>query len=76
MSDHPTPQDNDIRRLFARFDQDGNGLIDETEFRGILKALGEDSSDEVLSLEFALFDGDSDGLVDFVEFSKWWLDYR
>ena len=76
MADYPTPQHQELRRLFAQFDEDGNGLIDEREFRRILQALGEESSEEVLSLEFAVFDADSDGLVGFEEFAKWWLDYK
>lgn len=62
--------------MFARFDVDGNGLVEEKEFRNILEALGETPSDEVLSLEFALADSDSDGLLDYREFSEWWLDYK
>jgi calmodulin len=68
--------DEELRLLFARFDVDGSGTVDESEFRRILEALGEDPSNEVLSLEFAVIDSDSDGVVEFDEFANWWRDYK
>ena len=64
----------ELLRLFASFDADGDGLVDEDEFRKILHKLGGNSSDEVLSLEFAAIDTNSDGMVGFQEFKDWWLD--
>jgi Ca2+-binding EF-hand superfamily protein len=69
-------RDDELQRLFSRFDIDGSGSVDEAEFRRILEALGEDPSDEVLSLEFAVIDADLDGVVSFDEFADWWRDYR
>lgn len=63
-----------IVRLFSRFDTNGDGLIDEEEFRNILESLGENPLDEVLSLEFAAIDTNADGLVELREFEQWWLD--
>jgi Ca2+-binding EF-hand superfamily protein len=68
-------QQEEIFRVFTSFDTDANGLVDEGEFRRILETLGENPSDEVLSLEFAVIDGNDDGLVEFQEFLRWWLDY-
>jgi calcium-binding protein CML len=65
-----------ILRLFRRFDTNGDGLIDESEFGEILKTLGWDSSSEVRALEFAVIDRNSDGLVDFREFADWWRDHN
>ena len=64
----------ELERLFARFDTDSSGYIDEAEFRAILQLLGSDSPREVLSLEFDLIDNDNDGKVGFREFADWWLD--
>ena len=76
MTDTPTEKRDALLRLFTRFDTDGDGLVDESEFRQILQTLGGDSSDEVLSLEFAVIDTNSDGMVEFQECIEWWLDYE
>ena len=76
MTDTPPENKDELLRLFARFDGDGDGLIDESEFRKILQTLGEDSPDEVLSLEFAVIDANADGMAEFEEFRAWWLDYQ
>ena len=60
--------------IFARFDKNKDGAIDEDEFGEVLESLGWNSPAEVRSLEFAAIDGNSDGLVEFSEFSEWWLD--
>jgi calmodulin len=65
---------NELVRVFARFDRNDDGAIDEDEFGEMLASLGWDSAAEVRSLEFAAIDGNSDGLVEFSEFSEWWLD--
>ena len=63
-----------LRRVFERFDSNGDGLIDETEFGHLLAGLGWHSEEEVRSLEFAAIDQNSDGLVEFAEFVDWWQD--
>ncbi len=63
-----------LLRIFERFDQDGDGSIDEGEFGELLDMLGWDSPAEVRSLEFAVIDENSDGEVEFQEFAEWWLD--
>jgi len=74
MTSTLTEKKDELLRLFASFDADGDGLVDENEFRKILHRLGGNSSDEVLSLEFAAIDTNSDGMVGFQEFKDWWLD--
>ena len=76
MTDAPTEKRDLIYRLFVSFDRNGDGLVDENEFRKILQTLGVISSDEVLSLEFAAIDNNTDGVVGFQEFKDWWLDYQ
>ena len=70
----PTDKSEELNRVFARFDADGDGSIDLEEFRAIIESLGESPSDEVLSLEFAAIDTNADGKVEFQEFMHWWLD--
>ncbi len=76
MTDSLTDKTDAIFRLFVRFDTNGDGLVDENEFRKILHRLGGSSSDEILSLEFAAIDTNTDGVVGFQEFKNWWLDYK
>jgi calcium-binding protein CML len=76
MTDPAAETENELRRLFTRFDSDSDGLIDQQEFRGILQTLGDDPSNEVLSLNFAAIDSDADGMVDFRELMRWWLDHK
>jgi Ca2+-binding EF-hand superfamily protein len=56
MTSTPTDKTDALFRLFVRFDTNGDGLVDENEFRKILQRLGGNSTDEVLSLEFAAID--------------------
>ncbi len=74
MTSSPTATKDTLYRLFTRFDRNGDGLIDEDEFRKILQTLGWSSPDAVLDLEFAMIDVNSDGMVEFDEFAAWWLD--
>ncbi len=76
MTDSLEEQNEALLNLFSRFDTDGDRLIDEGEFLEVLRTLGENPSDKVLSLEFAVIDTDSDGMVTFREFKEWWLDYE
>jgi calcium-binding protein CML len=63
-----------LQRVFQRFDRNGDGRIDESEFDAILDHLRWDSPAEIRSLEFAAIDGNGDGLVELEEFARWWLD--
>ena len=76
MTDSLTDKEDALFHLFVRFDSNGDGLVDESEFQKILQRLGGNSSDEVLSLEFAAIDANTDGVVGFQEFKDWWLDYK
>ena len=74
LREMPIGNSDELRRVFARFDADGDGSIDLEEFRAIIESLGENPSDEVLSLEFAAIDTNADGKVELQEFVRWWLD--
>lgn len=70
----PTDEDQaELKQQFERFDTNKNGFIDESEFRQLLQALGDDAPAETLSLQFSAIDGDADGVVTFEEFAYWWL---
>lgn len=76
MTDSSTDKTDALFRRFMRFDTNGDGLVDENEFRKIIQELGGNSTDEVLSLEFAAIDTNTDGMVGYQEFKNWWLDYK
>lgn len=75
MTDGSLSRDEELSQLFEQYDIDGDGLVDLYEFLHIVRGLGEDPSQEVLTLEFAAIDTNEDGVVDFDEFSSWWRDY-
>ena len=62
--------------LFARFDTNGNGCIDEHEFRNLMRALGEDIRSDNFAAQFAKIDANGDDTITFEEFVDWWLDYK
>ena len=74
MTESGTRPGDRLQQVFDRFDENGDGRIDEAEFGAILEHLRWDSSAEVRSLEFAAIDGNADGLVEYDEFARWWMD--
>jgi Ca2+-binding EF-hand superfamily protein len=63
----------DLFKAFQRFDSDGSGFIDYSEFVNVCSAVGLDSSilsDHQLRLLFEQCDGDASGRVDFAEFLR------
>jgi len=72
----PQSEEENLLRIFAEYDVNGDGFIDIDEFRNLVNMLGEDPPEEILSLEFAAVDDNDDGRVDFQEFRRWWLDFK
>ncbi len=71
MGDVPL-SDAELETLFHEFDLNGDGLLDCEEFAQMLKAMGDESSPETMSLQFAVVDEDGDGRITAEEFARWW----
>jgi len=69
MSGH-TPED--IEREFRRFDTDGSGAIDESEFEALVLALGVKFDAGQLHTAFLAIDINGNRRIDFGEFKSWW----
>jgi len=74
VSDGPLYDANDLahlRDLWKIWDTDGNGELDEYEFRIAIESLKVTSND-AMTLFLAL-DDDGNGYISFDEFARWWL---
>lgn len=56
---------------FAILDADRDGKISATELLGLMRALGDDVTEEAAARAVELMDTDGDGLVSLEEFSGW-----
>jgi Ca2+-binding EF-hand superfamily protein len=56
---------------FALLDADGDGRISAAELVRLMRALGEDVTDEAATRAVELMDADGDGLVSLQEFADW-----
>jgi len=60
-----------IQDQFRRFDSDGDGFIDSTEFGGMCSALGLHMTPTERDYALNLLDKDRNGVIDIYEFSAW-----
>ena len=60
----------EIRKAFALFDEDGSGRISLRNLRRIARELGEPLADDELQAMIDEFDKDGDGLIDADDFAK------
>jgi len=60
-----------LRNLFSVFDQDGNGIIDYTEFLSGLTVLCDGTRDEKIRIAFDLYDFDKDGFISMPEMKRY-----
>ena len=60
----------ELKKAFAAIDANGDGVISKDELSTLLKGLGEDVGDDVVTEMMNLADTDGDGKVNFEEFCK------
>lgn len=63
----------EIQESFALADEDGDGQINLTEFRGLMLELDRRMSDSAVAASFLAIDADNDGRIGISEFRSWWL---
>ena len=63
----------EVEELFDQSDEDCDGQISLTEFRGLVLALGRDMHDSAVAESFLAIDTNHDGRIGFAEFRTWWL---
>ena len=63
----------EIEESFTMADEDGDGQISLTEFRGLMLALDRDMHDSAVTTSFLAIDADNNGRIGFPEFRSWWL---
>ncbi|RWW77880.1 hypothetical protein BHE74_00013921 [Ensete ventricosum] len=59
----------ELEKVFARFDVDGDGRISTADLAGFIRALGSDASPDEIRDMIAEMDADRDGFVDLQEFA-------
>jgi calmodulin/calcium-binding protein CML/plastin-2 len=62
----------ELREDFEYFDDDGDGLLQFSEFVSFLDGLGADMSTNECRVGFAEIDSDQDGMIEYDEFLNWW----
>ena len=63
----------EIESLFEQADEDRDGQISLTEFRGLMLSLDRNQHDSSVTAGFLEIDTNRDGRVGFAEFRAWWL---
>merc|ERR1712048_1139489 len=60
-----------VTSVFRRFDTDGNGTIEKSEFKSVMQKLDPAFTDENVEKMFAAADVDSDNALNFEEMLHW-----
>ena len=72
MSDLSTNELVEIKKLFDKFDLDGNETIDWEEFCNLIDELKIDISIESRTKIFGIIDSNNTGMIAFEEFAEIW----
>jgi len=62
----------ELRKTFQKWDKNGNGQIDPSELKQLMKHMGEEVHDEDIQLMMDMFDKDHSGTIDYNEFYQLW----
>jgi len=60
-----------IQVQFARYDSDGDGVLDSSEFENMCAALGLHLTKQELVVAINMLDKNHDGVIDMYEFTAW-----
>ncbi|KAJ1387104.1 EF-Hand 1, calcium-binding site [Sesbania bispinosa] len=62
--------DEEVRKIFNKFDKNGDGKISRTELKEVMVALGSKTTSEEVSRMMAELDRNGDGYIDLKEFGE------
>jgi len=60
------------RRVFTKYDEDGDGSITIADLQKMCMEMGQHLSEDELTMAIRLIDTDGSGTIEFPEFEKWW----
>ena len=60
----------ELKQAFEALDANKDGFISKEELKGLLKDLGDEINDDIITEMMTMADTDKDGKVDFNEFCK------
>jgi len=63
----------EIEEQFDQADEDRDGQVSLTEFRGLMLTLDRRMHDSAVTNSFLSIDTNKDGRIGFAEFRAWWL---
>ncbi|KAK0582521.1 hypothetical protein LWI29_026557 [Acer saccharum] len=64
------PTTNEMKQVFDRFDNDKDGKISQSDYKGILTALGQEDMNGEVTKIFGVADLNGDDFIDFKEFTE------
>ena len=65
-----------MRRIFSKFDKDGNGTLDRKELQNATRLLGDRFSDEDIGILMEILDKDHSNTIDMEEFIQAFMNKR